>query len=196
MQDDRPLPDLAMNLVSADVWKALVAELLLYLPRALFALLVLLAFWLAAKAVQRLIRRTGKVWQAHDDALGVISQTAKLSLLLIGGVTALGTLGVNVAAMVAGLGLTGFALGFALKDIISNLLAGVMIMMYRPFHRRDRISIAGFSPPLEGEVAHIDLRYTTLELSDRRILVPNSNVFTNPITVFRAPAATEPTTTK
>ena len=185
---NEPLHQFTMNVVSPDVWRAFTAQLLAYLPQALLAVVVMLVFWLSASAAQRLIRRTGSVWKAHDDALGVIAQTAKLSLLLIGAVTALGTLGVNVAAMVAGLGLTGFALGFALKDIISNLLAGVMIMMYRPFNRRDRISISGFTPPLEGEVAHIDLRYTTLELADRRILVPNSNLFTNPITVFRAVA--------
>ena len=102
----------------------------------------------------------------------------------IGLITALGTLGVDVTALVAGLGLTGFALGFALKDIISNLLAGMLILAQKPFQRDDRISVQGFTPPLEGVVSHVDLRDTTLEMPDRKILIPNSNLFTNPIVVF------------
>jgi small-conductance mechanosensitive channel len=85
---------------------------------------------------------------------------------------------------VAGLGLTGFALGFALKDVLSNLLAGVLILIYRPFHRQDRVMVAGF----EGTIADIDLRYTTLEAEDRRILIPNATLFTNAISVLRPTA--------
>ena len=80
-----------------------------------------------------------------------------------------------------GLGLTGFALGFAFRDVLSNLLAGVLILLYRPFARGDRISVTG----LEGVVTHIDLRYTNLEHEGNLMLIPNSNLFTNPITVFR-----------
>jgi small-conductance mechanosensitive channel len=126
----------------------------------------------------------------ESDALGIVTRGIKVSLLLVGVVTALGTLGVNVAAMVTGLGLTGFAVGFALKDIISNALAGVLILMYQPFRRSDRISVFS-NIALEGEVIHIDLRYTTLEVADRRILVPNSYLFTNCITIFRAAAPAE-----
>ena len=59
---------------------------------------------------------------------------AKLSLIVFGLVTALGTAGVNVSALVAGLGLTGFALGFAFRDVLSNLLAGVLILLYGHSH--------------------------------------------------------------
>ena len=58
---------------------------------------------------------------------------------MAGLVTALGTLGVDVSALVAGLGLTGFALGFAVKDTISNILAGVLLLVYRPFSKKDYV---------------------------------------------------------
>ena len=80
----------------------------------------------------------------------------------------------------AGLGLTGFALGFALKDTISNLLAGVLILLYRPFVIGDRLIASGY----EGTVVSIDLRYTQLEGDGNRILIPNSKLFTDPITVL------------
>jgi small-conductance mechanosensitive channel len=79
------------------------------------------------------------------------------------------------------LGLTGFALGFAFRDALSNLLAGVLILIYHPFHRTDRIAVAGF----EGTVTSIDLRYTTLQDQDKIYLIPNSTLFTNPITLVR-----------
>lgn len=83
---------------------------------------------------------------------------------------------VNVGALVAGLGLTGFALGFALKDVLSNLLAGVLILLYRPFQRGHRVSVTGF----EGIVAEINLRYTTLDSGGKKILIPNSLLLNTP----------------
>jgi small-conductance mechanosensitive channel len=115
---------------------------------------------------------------------------AKLALLLFGLVTALGTAGVNISALVAGLGLTGFALGFAFRDVLSNLLAGILLLLYRPFARGQRISVTG----LEGIVTHIDLRYTNLDCDGNLVLIPNSNLFTNPITVFQAPGSSEKST--
>ena len=55
--------------------------------------------------------------------LKLAGRAVSITLLVFGAVTALGTMGINVSALVAGLGLTGFALGFAFKDILSNLMA-------------------------------------------------------------------------
>jgi small conductance mechanosensitive channel len=98
-----------------------------------------------------------------------------------------GTMGVDVTALVAGLGLTGFALGFALRDAVSNLLAGVLIILYQPFRSGDRIEVAGSA----GRVVGINLRYTILDAGDRRILVPNSNLFSNSVVVHRETGRTE-----
>jgi small-conductance mechanosensitive channel len=103
-------------------------------------------------------------------------------LLVFGVLTALGTIGINISALVAGLGLTGFALGFALKDILSNFVAGILILIYHPYRRSDYISVTG----LEGIVVEIDLRYTTLQSEGKRVLIPNSTLFTNAITVVDA----------
>jgi small-conductance mechanosensitive channel len=116
-----------------------------------------------------------------NDLFDLLGRVASVSLILFGFITGLGTVGVDVSALVAGLGLTGFALGFAFRDVLSNLLAGVLILLYRPFSRGDRISVTG----LEGMVTHIDLRYTNLECDGNLVLIPNSSLFTNPIIVFR-----------
>ncbi len=151
----------------------------LFLPRLLGAGVILAGFALGSLLMQavteRVIRRQG-LGADLGTLLGVSLRTL---VLVIGVITALGTVGIDVSALVAGLGLTGFALGFALRDAISNFLAGLMVLFYRPFHRGDRITISG----QEGQVREIDLRYTTLESEDKTILVPNSQILTNIVIV-------------
>ena len=108
-------------------------------------------------------------------------------MIIVGVVTALGTVGIDITALVAGVGLTGFALGFALKDIVSNVLSGILIIIYKPFRHGDGIKVSSF----EGTVTNIDLRYTTLDTEGAQIFVPNSLLFTNAITV-KASAAEHP----
>lgn len=153
------------------------------LPRLVLAAGVFAALWAGAAVAGRLTRRAAGAAADRDraQAIELLGQALRLALLLLGAVSALGTVGVNVSALVAGLGLTGFALGFALKDALSNLLSGILIVLYRPFHRGDHIQVAGF----EGRVADIDLRYTTLEGEERRVLIPNSLLFTNTVVILQ-----------
>jgi small conductance mechanosensitive channel len=147
----------------------------------------LLVFWLAGSVIRRLLLRLARETEPdRRDALNLLGKTLKVTLVAVGIVSALGTWGVNVAAMVAGLGLTGFALGFALKDALSNLLAGVLVLIYRPFKPGDRIAVSGF----EGQVASIDLRYTTLISEEAKVLIPNATLFTNSIKVIETTKGT------
>lgn len=159
-------------------------DLVAFGPRVAAALLVAIAFWVAARIVAAVVRRFGGARALDPDLMKLLGRAVHGTLLVFGVVTALGTLGLDVTALVAGLGLTGFALGFALRDIISNTLAGVLILLFRPFHRGDHVSVAG----AEGVVADVDLRYTTLVVDEStRVLVPNSTLFTNAIRVERRP---------
>lgn len=151
-------------------------------PKMAAALFVFLSFWLASFVLRKAMRRIDNRIRFNQEIFILIGRTASAALIVFGAVTALGTAGVNVSALVAGLGLTGFALGFALKDALSNLLAGVLILVYRPFQRNDYISVAGF----EGTVLQTDFRYTILQGKDRKILIPNSTLFTNAISLFEA----------
>ena len=155
----------------------LFTQTFLFAPKAGVALLVFFSFWLAGLLLQKVTRRIGERAHVRSDILALIGRTASTLWVILGAITALGTAGVNVSALVAGLGLTGFALGFALRDALSNLLAGILILVYRPFKRYDRISVAGF----EGIVIETDLRYTTLQGEDKKILIPNATLFTNSI---------------
>jgi small conductance mechanosensitive channel len=153
-------------------------------PTLVGALAVFVGFLVAAALAARTVTRLGRLRALDEDLTSVLARAARLTLVTFGVVTAVGTLGVDVKALVAGLGLTGFALGFALKDIISNTLAGILILLYKPFHRGDRVEVLGS----EGMVESIDMRYTRLLAKDgSRVLVPNANLFTNSIRVSKQP---------
>ncbi|MDP6893615.1 MAG: mechanosensitive ion channel [Verrucomicrobiota bacterium] len=143
------------------------------------SVLILIVFWILAIVVRKIIRKAGNATGIDSSVVNLLARVANVGLWIVGLVTALGTVGINVSAIVASLGLTGFAVGFALKDSISNLLSGVLILIYRPFRVGQWISVKSF----EGFVMAIDLRYTSLEQGDEKILVPNSLLFTNPISI-------------
>ena len=141
--------------------------------------MILLGFWILAIVIRKIIRKAGGATGIDASVVNLLARVANVVIWIMGLVTALGTVGIDVSAIVASLGLTGFAVGFALKDSISNLLSGVLILIYRPFRVGQWINVKSF----EGNVTAIDLRYTTLEKDDEKILVPNSLLFTNPINI-------------
>jgi len=165
-------------------WEAAWHEIAIHIPQIVTGVVIVLIFYTIAKIVRSIIRRVGSNRRVNADAVMILSDAVKWAVLTIGLITGLGTIGVDVSALVAGLGLTGLALGIALKDVVSNSIAGIMILIYKPFLRHDRISVTA----LEGTVVQIDLRYTTLETKDGKILIPNANLLTNSITVFRNPS--------
>ena len=163
-----------------DFFKTLLHEAAILAPKIGMGFFIFALFWLASFLLRKFFERLSR--QADYNTafiLKLAGRTAGIALLVFGAVTALGTMGINVSALVAGLGLTGFVLGFALKDILSNLMSGVLILLYRPFHINDYIVVAGN----EGVVTEIDLRYTTLEKEAQTFLIPNSVLFTNSIGV-------------
>ncbi|NNJ97836.1 MAG: mechanosensitive ion channel [Gammaproteobacteria bacterium] len=158
----------------------LLDEASLWVPRVIGVAVILVVFFILSKIVNGIITRTAERLDFDRNLTSILARTSSITLIIFGLVTALGTLGVNVSALVAGLGLTGFALGFALRDSISNLLSGVLILLYRPFMTGNRIRISGY----EGTVISIDLRYTELESDGNKVLIPNSKLFTDPVTVL------------
>ena len=152
----------------------------LWAPRVGGSIVIFIVFFILAKILKRIIIKSTERLQLDRHLILLLARTGSITLIIFGFITALGTLGINVSALVAGLGLTGFALGFALKDTISNLLSGVLILLYRPFEIGNRIKISGY----EGIIVSIDLRYTELDAEGNKILIPNSKLFTDPITVL------------
>ena len=143
---------------------------------------VFFGFWICSVLLKKFMARAvDHAPSDKKDVLNLLAKAGRIVLIVVGGIAGFGTIGIDVSALVAGLGLTGFALGFALRDALSNLLAGIMIMIYQPFTRNDSIEVSG----LKGKVVEIDSRYTSLDSDGARILIPNSTLFKNPITVSK-----------
>lgn len=121
---------------------------------------------------ERVVRRA----QPEDNDLLV---RAVRRIVFIGGIggsaiVAMGALGVNVSALIAGLGLTSAALAFALKDTIEQAITGVVLLFQRPFKVGDIIEVEG----VEGVVEDISIRTTNLKTFDGlHVLVPNNRVY-------------------
>jgi len=142
------------------------------------ALIVLCCFLAGGWLLSHLIRRAGKHKTVQRNRVyRLVAGSLNAIVAVAGLVTALGTLGVNITAIVAGLGLTGFGLGLALKDTISNLVAGLLIVIYGPFDIEDTIEISG----VRGRVIDINLRYVTVETETEEVLIPNSQFLTSVI---------------
>lgn len=95
-------------------------------------------------------------------------------------IIAIGKLGFDFSALVVGLGLTGFALDFALKDAISNLIADIMIVIYKPCETGDLIEISGG----KGKMIDINLRYLTISTELGKCLILNSLILSNNLALF------------
>ncbi len=84
---------------------------------------------------------------------------------------------------IAGLGIFSIALGFAFQDILSNLLAGLLLIIRQPFEQGDQIEVNGFTGTVEG----ITIRETTMKTFDgQRVIVPNADVYQSAIQVLTA----------
>lgn len=144
------------------------------------ALIVLGGFYLASLLFKKVAEQFFLARKVDQALARFLIRAVRITLVSLGVVTALGTLGIDVSAIVAGLGLTGLALGIALKDIVSNAVSGVMLLLFRPFRHNDRIKVGDF----EGAVCDIDLRYTHLRTEGKVIFVPNSMMFANAVQVL------------
>jgi small conductance mechanosensitive channel len=99
----------------------------------------------------------------------------------------LGTVGFDTKPIVAGLGVTGFTVGFALKDVATNYLSGLLLVLNRPFKQGWRVRLFNGSTAFEGIVKAVDTRYVHLEMKDKhRILLPSYVVYSNPIVVLES----------
>lgn len=148
-------------------------------PRGLAALLVLGLFWLLASGARRLMRAIFSRLISDLTVENLLRQFTYYTIWTLGLFVAVDALGFDPETVITGLGLTGLALGFALRDIISNFVSGLLILALRPFEIGDQIVIG----ETEGNVERIELRATQIRTYDGRVvLVPNAEVFTSRVT--------------
>jgi small conductance mechanosensitive channel len=166
------------NQISQQVNDAL-TEAPLLLERLIVGLIVFGIGYLITRLVQhavvRAVRRTpGGV--AVEHALSRVIAIVGITLSLL---TALSTMGVDINALIAALGLTSLAIGLALKDTVENAITGVLLLIQRPFKVGDVIQVASVT----GTVVDVAIRTTKIKSVDGlHVLIPNRHVYDAVIT--------------
>ncbi len=156
------------------------ADLSTLLPKLAVALLIFLVSLYLAKLVSGMLLRVLERRKVNSGAERLVSETVRWSIIVYGSVMALQQFA-DVTAFLAGLGILGFTVGFALQDVMKNFAAGVLLLLQKPFRIGDNISVAGF----DGTVTAIDLRSTEIRTFDgRTVIVPNADVLNHAIINF------------
>jgi small-conductance mechanosensitive channel len=170
--------DPVMALERVDAW---VDGFIKSLPNMVVALIVLVLFVIAAAMVRRLILKTSESRDRGNlgEVLGGFSKwVIVLFGFLIAATIVVPTL--KPGDLIAGLGVSSVAIGFAFKDILQNWLAGLLILLRQPFEIGDQIEASGF----EGTVEKIETRATIVKTYDgQRAVIPNSEIYTNAVLV-------------
>ena len=177
-----------MNVQVSAAWEkvqAMINGFIALLPNLVLALIVFGIFFVIAGAIRRLVRRITRD-RRHARNLGLIlGRLAQWTTILIGLFISLSIVIPTLKAgdLVQLLGISGVAIGFAFRDILQNFLAGILILLTEPFQIGDQIVFKDF----EGTVENIQTRASTIRTYDgRRIVIPNSELFTNSVTVNTA----------
>lgn len=167
-----------------DKAQAMIDGFYLQLPNIIAAILLLLIAWLLGKIVARAVSAIAMRRQRADlgNLLGSLAK-GLFYLIAILAAAAIVFPSVHPGDILAMLGIGSVAIGFAFKDILQNLLAGILLLIRRPYRRGDQIVSGDF----EGEVEHIESRATLIRTYDgRRVIIPNSDIYTAPVTVNTA----------
>ncbi len=154
------------------------------LPNIILAVVVMMAFYGLALLARKLIRRQARR-RGRDNLGEVLGGLMKWVVVLLGFLLAativLPTL--SPGDLIAGLGVSSVAIGFAFKDILQNWLSGLLLLLRQPFEVGDQIEVAGH----EGTVQRIETRATIIKTYDgQRIVIPNSDIYTQAVLVKTA----------
>ena len=144
---------------------------------AVALIIVLIGYWLA-KWISRVVERA--LIRAHMESTlaGFLRNVIYAVMMVIVFIAALQKLGVPTTSVLAVVGAAGLAVGLALKDSLSNIASGVMLIMLRPFRDGDSVLIAG----QEGTVEEIRIFQTRMRTGDNRLIIlPNSMITNAPI---------------
>ncbi|MFT6675601.1 MAG: small conductance mechanosensitive channel [Sulfitobacter sp.] len=146
------------------------------------ALAILFMGWVVSSWLQGRVQKLGKHNKHLDEMLfDFLASIVRYVVLGFTVLFVLNTFGVQTTSVVAVIGAAGLAIGLALQGTLSNIAAGVMLIMFRPIKIGDFVDVAGEM----GTVKQINLNFTELaDLSNVQVIVPNSKVWGNVITNY------------
>jgi small conductance mechanosensitive channel len=173
-----------MNLLDFS-FQDLLNQIVDFLPRLGLGIVVFLFVLWISNVIARWVERGMKSRKSDPELVVLIRLLIRWGLRVLGLVIALEMVAPGrFASLVAGLGVAGFTIGFALQDVAKNFIAGIILLWQQPFEIGDAIQVADYG----GTVLGITLRTTELRTWDGRyVLIPNGDVLTSPIENFTKP---------
>lgn len=142
--------------------------------RLLGVILVLIGAWVVAVWARKTVYRALNRPRFDQTLVRFISNSVRWAALVLGVVAALSIFGIAPTSLAAVVGATGLAIGLALQGSLSNLAAGIMLLLLRPFKVGDVVNLAGQI----GKVDDIELFNTKVDtLDNRRLVIPNGQIF-------------------
>jgi small conductance mechanosensitive channel len=158
------------------------ASFLLFFPKLIAAIVIFILTLLAASIPAKAIRKVASRRIKSPEVLKLIKQISQWTVVIIGTIVALDQVDFNVTGFVAGLGIAGFTIGFALQDIARNFISGMILLYRQPFTIGDFIEVSGHT----GTVKMINIRDTEIETLDGDIvIIPNNKSLRTPLLTCR-----------
>ena len=159
---------------STPAWQDKLIEYVISHSGALFsALVVVVVGFIVAGWIGKLLNRWLERKAMEPPMRKLLVRIVRLLIFALALVVALGTAGMDVTALIAGVGVAGLGIGLAMQGILSNLMAGLTIIFTKPFRFGEYIEIAG----VQGQVTSIELFTTTLLHADHsQVVIPNRKV--------------------
>ncbi|OEF25795.1 mechanosensitive ion channel protein [Vibrio rumoiensis 1S-45] len=155
--------------------------LIQYSVNIISAILILFVGSFIVKLVSKGVVNLLESKRVDASMVQFIGSLVRYALLVMVVIAALGSLGVEMASMIAVLASASLAIGLALKGSLSNFASGVLIVIFRPFKTKDHIEVSGVA----GSVQAIDIFHTILTTGDNKMVaVPNSKIMSGPIVNF------------
>ena len=180
--------DITQDVLSFDVASSLIEQWLNtaheqainHGPTVVFKLfvfcLILFIAGLAGKLAKQIVKNTVSNSKLNLSKLlqDFFTSLSGKAVFTIGLLIALSQLGIELGPLLAGFGIAGVIIGFALQDTLSNFASGMMILIYRPYDVGDLINAAGVT----GRVSHMSLVSTTIKTMDnQRLIIPNNKIW-------------------
>ncbi len=162
-------------------FQELLQDALRFIPHLIAALITFAASLLLSGMAARWVRRAARVKIRDPETLQLLSRLTRWAVILVGTLVALEQVNFDVTSFIAGLGIAGLTIGFALQDIARNFVAGILLLVRQPFNIGDAVEVAGYA----GTVLDITTRDTVLKTWDgEMVILTNIDVFTSAITNY------------
>lgn len=167
-----------MDLSKID-FAALRQAIVAFLPRLGLALLVLLIAWVLSRWASRMLKNRLDRQKADAEMVTLLQMVTRWGILILGIVLALEQIAPGrLNTLLAGVGILGVTVGFALQDVAKNFVAGILLLISQPFELGDTIMVSDYT----GTVTAINLRSTELlEVDGRLVIIPNADIFVSSI---------------